>query len=334
MRDPYSVLGVSRTASEREIKSAFRKLAMKYHPDQNKDDPRAQEKFAEANQAYEIIGDKDKRGKFDRGEIDAEGKDKFQGFGGGGNPFGGSGNPFGGGASGGGFGGGGGAAEDILNEIFGNMGGGGRRNSGPFGGGMGGGDPFGGMGGAGARSQRAQPQKGQDAEAKLAVTLEDLVSDEKRRVHLPTGKSLDMKVPRGVKDGQTIRMKGQGFESRTGPAGDALVTIAIQPHKLFKVEEQNIRLELPLTLYEAVLGAKIRVPTLEGKVEIKVPAGMSSGKSMRLKGKGLPDRDGNRGDLYVTAKIILPEGSDAGLTNLMQDWQDTRPYRPRGPEFG
>ena len=330
MRDPYSVLGVPKTASEREIKSAFRKLAMKYHPDQNKDDPKAQEKFAEANQAYEIIGDKDKRGQYDRGEIDADGKEKFQG-----NPFGGpGGSPFGN-ATGGGFGGG--AAEDILNEIFGNMGGGGRRQSGPFGGGSGmGGDPFGnvgGMGGAGAR-QQARPQKGQDAEAKMTVTLEDLVSEEKRRVHLPTGKSLDMKVPRGVKDGQTIRMKGQGFESRTGPSGDALVTINIMPHKTFKVEEQNIRLELPLTLYEAVLGAKIRVPTLEGKVEIRVPAGMSSGKSMRLKGKGLPDRDGTRGDLYVTAKIILPEGSDPGLQALMQDWEDTKPYRPRGPEFG
>lgn len=324
MRDPYSVLGVPRSASEREIKSAFRKLAKQYHPDQNKNDPKAQEKFSEINQAYEIVGDKEKRTRFDNGEIDAEGKERFQGFGGGGDPFGGRGNPFGN-ATGGGFGGG--AAEDILNEIFGNMGGG-RAGGSPFGTGARN-DPFGG----GAR-QRAQPQKGQDAEAKLSVSLEDLVSDSKRRVHLPTGKSLDMKVPNGVKDGQTIRMKGQGFESRTGPAGDALVTIEILPHKLFKVEDQNIRLDLPLTLYEAVLGAKIRIPTLEGKVEIKVPAGMSSGKSMRLKGKGLPDRDGNRGDLFVTAKIILPEGSDPGLRTLMEDWQDTNTYRPRGPEFG
>ncbi|WP_319530088.1 J domain-containing protein [uncultured Cohaesibacter sp.] len=332
MRDPYSVLGVSKTASEREIKSAFRKLAKQYHPDQNKNDPKAQEKFSEVNQAYEIVGDKEKRGKFDRGEIDAEGKERFQGFGGG-HPFGGgggAGNPFGN-QTGGPFGGG--AAEDILNEIFGNMGGGGRgrgRGSGnPFGAGAGAGqDPFGGA------QQRARPQKGQDAEAKLSVTLEDLVSDEKRRVHLPTGKTLDMRVPKGVKDGQTIRMKGQGFETINGPAGDALVTIEILPHRLFQVEDQNIRLELPLTLYEAVLGAKIRVPTLEGKVEVRIPAGMSSGKSLRLKGKGLPDRDGNRGDLLVTAKIVLPEGSDPGLRNLMEDWQDTRPYRPRGPEFG
>ena len=326
MRDPYSVLGVPRSASEREIKSAFRKLAKQYHPDQNKNDPNAQEKFSEVNQAYEIVGDKDKRKRFDNGEIDAEGKERFQGFGGGGgggDPFGGRGNPFGN-ATGGGFGGG--AAEDILNEIFGNMGGG-RAGGSPFGTGARN-DPFG-----GAR-QHPKPQKGQDAEAKLSVTLEDLVSSDKRRVHLPTGKSLDMKVPDGVKDGQTIRMKGQGFESRTGPAGDALVTIEILPHKLFKVEDQNIRLDLPLTLYEAVLGAKIRIPTLEGKVEIKVPAGMSSGKSMRLKGKGLPGRDGKRGDLFVTAKIILPEGSDPGLRTLMEDWQDTNTYRPRGPEFG
>ncbi len=325
MKDPYNVLGVPKTASERDIKSAFRKLAMKYHPDQNQNDPQAQEKFAEANIAYEIIGDKDKRGQYDRGEIDAEGKEKFQGFGGG-NPFGGGGgSPFGRGGGNPFGGGGGGAADDILNEIFGNMGGG-RTGGDPFRTGASG-DPFGGARG------RAQPQKGQDAEAKLTVALEDLVSEEKRRVHLPTGKSMDMKVPKGVKDGQSIRMKGQGFESRTGPAGDALVTVQILPHKLFKVEEQNIRLELPLTLYEAVLGSKIRIPTLEGKVEIKIPAGMSSGKSMRLKGKGLPDRDGNRGDLYVTAKIILPEGSDPGLQALMEDWQDTRPYRPRGPEF-
>ncbi|WP_114009949.1 DnaJ C-terminal domain-containing protein [Cohaesibacter intestini] len=324
MRDPYSVLGVPRSANEREIKSAFRKLAKQYHPDQNKNDPKAQEKFSEVNQAYEIVGDKEKRTRFDNGEIDAEGKERFQGFGGGGgDPFGGRGNPFGN-ATGGGFGGG--AAEDILNEIFGNMGGG-RPGGSPFGTGARN-DPFGGT------RQRAQPQKGQDAEAKLSVSLEDLVSDDKRRVHLPTGKSLDMKVPNGVKDGQTIRMKGQGFESRTGPAGDALVTIEILPHRLFKVEDRNIRLDLPLTLYEAVLGARIRIPTLEGKVEIKVPAGMSSGKSMRLKGKGLPDRDGNRGDLFVTAKIILPEGSDPGLRTLMEDWQDTNTYRPRGPDFG
>ena len=333
MRNPYSILGVPKSANEREIKSAFRKLAKKYHPDHNKDDPKAQEKFAEVNQAYEIVGDKEKRGKYDRGEIDEQGKEKFTGFGGGGNPFGGSGgNPFGN-QAGGPFGGG--AAEDIFSEIFGNMGAG-RAGGSPFGTGAQN-DPFAGMGGQRARGHRhahARPQKGQDAEAKLSVTLEDLVSDEKRRVHLPTSKSLDMKVPHGVKDGQTIRMKGQGFESSAGPAGDALVTIQILPHKLFKVEEQNIRLELPITLYEAVLGAKIRIPTLEGKVEVKIPAGMSSGKSMRIKGKGLPDRDGKRGDLLVTAKIILPEGSDPGLRALMEDWQDTRPYRPRGPEFG
>ncbi|SNY92525.1 DnaJ-class molecular chaperone with C-terminal Zn finger domain [Cohaesibacter sp. ES.047] len=329
MRDPYSVLGVSKSANERDIKSAFRKLAKKYHPDQNKNDPKAQEKFAEINQAYEIVGDKEKRGKFDRGEIDADGKERFQGFGGG-HPFGGgggsSGSPFGN-QSGGPFGGG--ATEDILNEIFGNMGGGagrarGRSGGNPFSDGA---DPFGGA------QQRARPQKGQDAEAKLSVTLEDLVSEEKRRVHLPTGKTLDMRVPKGVKDGQTIRMKGQGFETVNGQAGDALVTIEILPHRLFKVEELNIRLELPLTLYEAVLGARIRVPTLEGKVEVRIPAGMSSGKSLRLKGKGLPDRNGTRGDLLVTAKIMLPEGGDPGLRALMEDWQDTRPYRPRGPEF-
>ncbi|PLW78437.1 DnaJ C-terminal domain-containing protein [Cohaesibacter celericrescens] len=325
MRDPYSVLGVAKSADEREIKSAFRKLAKKYHPDQNQDAPGAQERFSEVNQAYEILGDKEKRGKFDRGEIDAEGKEKFQGFGGG-HPFGGAGgatrgrSPFGGA--------GGGSAEDILSEIFGNMGGSGHAGGDPFRTGAQG-DPFGGARG----QQRAQPQKGQDADAKLSVTLEDLVSDEKRRVHLPTGKSLDMKVPHGVKDGQTIRMKGQGYESRTGPAGDALVTIEILPHRLFKVDELNIRLDLPLTLYEAVLGSKIRIPTLEGKVEIKVPAGMSSGKSMRLKGKGLPDRNGKRGDLIVTAKIILPEGSDPGLRALMEDWQDTNVYRPRGADF-
>ena len=330
MRDPYSVLGVTKTADERDIKRAYRKLAMKYHPDHNKDDPKAQEKFAEVNQAYEIVGDKEKRGRFDRGEIDGEGKEKFQGFGGGGNPFGGSGNPFGGGGrrAGGNPFGGGGATEDIFAEIFGNMGAG-RASGDPFSTGAQN-DPF---AHARGRGGRAQPQKGQDAEAKLSVTLEDLVSEEKRRVHLPTGKTLDMKVPKGVKDGQTIRMKGQGFESISGSAGDALVTINILPHKLFKVEENNLRLELPITLYEAVLGAKIRIPTLEGKVEVKIPVGMSSGKSLRLKGKGLPDRDGHRGDLFVTAKIILPEGSDPGLQNLMEDWQDTRPYRPRGPEF-
>ncbi len=319
MRDPYEVLGVSRTASESEIKSAFRKLAKKHHPDQNKD-PKAKERFAELNSAYEIVGDKDKRAQFDRGEIDADGKPRFQGFegfGGGAQPGAGGARNFrwstGGGPGGpGGFAGGGEAfsADDILNDILGGFG----------------------RGGGGPRRARPQqqPVRGEDVSAIAAVTLEQIVHGEKVRVDLPTGRTLEVSVPVGTRPGQTIRLKGQGMPSQTGgPPGDARVTIEFVPHPLFRVEGDALRREIAVTLDEAVLGAKVRVPTLDGPVTLTVPPKTSGGRTLRLKGKGLPRAGGGRGDLLVALKIVLPDGGDPELETLMQKWRETKRYTAR-----
>ena len=321
MRDPYEVLGVSRTASAAEIKKAFRKLAKQHHPDQNKNDPKAQERFAEINQAYEIVGDDEQRRKFDRGEIGPDGKPRFEGFSGGGfegfDPRGFS----GGGArtfrwSSGGAGGPGGGTEDILNEIFGNFGG--------FSG-------FSGGASAGARPRgpRTRPEPvSEDASATVAVTLEQIARGERVRVDLPTGKTVEVSIPPGTRSGKTIRLRGQGFAG-----GDALVTVEFVPHPLFKPDGDHLRLDLPVTLDEAVLGAKVRVPTLSGSVQMTVPAQASSGRVFRLKGKGLPTAEGGHGDRLVSVRIVLPEKPDPDLDALMRRWRDLELYKARGPEF-
>jgi DnaJ-class molecular chaperone len=317
MRDPYQVLGVSRTASEAEIKQAFRKLAKKLHPDQNVSDPKAKESFSELNSAYEIVGDKEKRKQFDRGEIDAEGKQRFRGFEGFGQreaPPGGT--PGGGGRtfrwSTGGTGGGGSPFEsdDILSEILGGLGRGGTR-----------GQP------------RPRPARGEDVNATVAVTLEQIVKGEKARVDLPTGRTMSVAIPAGVKPGQTIRLKGQGQPGLLGgQAGDALVTIEFVPHPLFRIEGDALRRDIAITLDEAVLGAKIRVPTLDGPVTLTVPPKSSGGRTLRLKGKGMPRSSGGRGDLLVALRIVLPEGGDPDLEALMQRWRETHRYQARDEE--
>ncbi|KZK85266.1 Curved DNA-binding protein [Pseudovibrio sp. W64] len=328
MRDPYSVLGVSKNASEAEIKKAFRKLAKQFHPDQNADNPKAKERFSEANQAYEILGDKDKRGQFDRGEIDADGKPKFYGGPGGGGGFEGFRNS---GRRGGfrfeqGFGEGHGGAggpqdaggfDDILNDILGGFGGGKRRSA-----------------GGGESHFHAGPTKGADANLIARVTLEDLAHHGKVQVKLPSGKTVNVKIPAGTQSGDKIRLKGQGFASaKSGQAGDALVEVRISTHKLFKVDGEDVRVDVPLTLYEAVLGGKVRIPTLSGAVNLTIPANTSSGKTMRLKGKGLPKKEGGHGDLLVGLEIVLPEQTDEELENLMRVWKEVKPYSARGPEF-
>jgi DnaJ-class molecular chaperone len=309
MRDPYTVLGVSKTASEAEIKSAFRRLAKKYHPDQSKE-PRAKERFAEIGLAYEILGDEKKRGAFDRGEIDAEGKPRapqFEGFGFGRHP----------GGSGSGefrnfsfdFGGGGFSTEggsldpDILSELF----------------------------GAGRTRTRTQPTRGEDIAVSAAIPLATVARGGSIRVALPSGKMLDVAVPAGIEEGKSIRLRGQGHPGhRNGPPGDVIVTIRYAPHPLFKAEGRDLRLDLPITLYEAVLGGRIRAPTLSGDVELSIAPGTSSGRVLRLRGKGLPAAgDHAAGDLLATLRIVLPSEMDGEVSALMRKMRDQKPYDPR-----
>ncbi|MGA7486481.1 MAG: DnaJ C-terminal domain-containing protein [Xanthobacteraceae bacterium] len=325
MRDPYEVLGVSKNASAAEIKSAFRRQAKKLHPDANKHDPKAATRFAELNAAYEILGEESKRKAFDRGEIDAEGKPRFRGFegyGAGHGPgpgfsqdgifeaftFGRDGFQRAGGRAGGGFRGFG-PFDDILKDAFGSA-----ARGRPGGGFQFGQEEFGGA--------------GQDVTAALTITLTEAAKGTHKRVHLPTGKEVDVKIPPGLNEGQTIRLKGQGLAGPRGRAGDLLIAVAIAPHPLFAREGADLRLELPIALYEAVLGAKVRVPTLDGAVELAIPAGTNSGRTFRLKGKGFPAKDG-KGDLLACVRIILPERADPELDELMRRWRETRPYDPR-----
>lgn len=295
MRDPYEILGLPRTAAEADVKKAFRKLAKQYHPDRNASDPKAKDKFAEINTAYEILGDATKRAQFDRGEIDGEGKPRFQGFEGfnqagaagresgfEGFSFGfGGGNPFsarGGRASGGG--------EDIFSQLFGET----------------------------LRGARSRPARGEDVAASLSVSIEDVAGDAKKRVVLPGGREVEVTIPPGVIDGQTIRLRGLGQPGSGGAEpGDALLTIRIVPNDRYTVEGSDLRMRLPVDLEDAILGGKIRIPTPTGTVEMAIPAMTSSGRTFRLRGKGLPKR-GGRGDLLVTTEVALPEKADEQLT--------------------
>ncbi len=297
-------------------------LAKKLHPDANKNDPKAASRFAELNAAHEIIGDEDKRKAYDRGEIDAEGKPKFQGFEG----FGAGGGPRrgaagdsnfesfhfgpegftrsagrGGGAGGGGFGG----FEDILRDAFGGAAGGRGR----------------------ARFETEDFGTGADVHAETTVTLPEAATGVTRRLHLPTGKEIDVKIPAGITSGQHVRVRGQGMPGQGG-AGDVLITVAVAPHNLFALDGTDLKLALPITLYEAALGGKVRVPTLDGHVELTIPPWTSSGRIFRLRGKGFPAKGGH-GDLLATIQVVLPEKSDADLDALMKKWRSDKPYDPR-----
>jgi DnaJ-class molecular chaperone len=319
MRDPYEVLGVPRGASAAAIKSAYRKLAKKHHPDSNSNDPKAAARFSEINSANEIIGDETKRKQFDRGEIDAEGKPRFQGFAGGGDPRTRRGAPGGGFESysfrsGGGGAGGGGGFEDILNSMFGGAAARGGRSGG-------GGNTF--------EFDTGGLAVDLDVNVAMTVSLEEAAKGGQKRVRLPSGKEFNVKIPAGVTAGQQIRLKGQGETAPGHPPGDLLITISVAPHALFKVDGSDLRVDLPITLYEAVLGGKVRVPTLGGAVELSIPKNTSSGRTFRLKGKGLP-KAGATGDLFVTTRVMLPDGNDAELEALMEKWRSTHPYNPRG----
>ncbi len=298
MRNPYDVLGVSRSASEAEIKKAFRKLAKTYHPDSNKDDPKAKDKFAEANSAYEILGDAGKRAQFDRGEIDAEGKPRFQGFEG--------------------FGGGRGGARPEDFSGFSGFGGSRRSSRSGFGADLGDdifsqffADAFR-QGGESPRQSRSRSQKGEDVSATLTVTLEEVAQEAKKRIRLSTGRDVDVVIPKGVSDGQVIRLRGLGQGAPGIDPGDALLTINFARHERFTPEGSDLRLRLPVEIEEAILGGSIRVPTLTGTVEMAIPPMTNSGRTFRLRGKGLPTKTGH-GDLFVTTEIRLPEVVDEEL---------------------
>lgn len=312
MRDPYEILGVQRGASAAAIKSAFRKLAKKHHPDANKNDPKAAERFAELNSANEILGDEVRRRQFDRGEIDADGKPRFQGFPGGGGP---RGQRPGGGFEQHGFRGGGpgfdGGFEDILNSMFGGARGGRRPGAQAY--------DF-------ESSTFGTPDL--DLNVAMTVSLEESVGGGEKRIRLPSGKELNVRIPPGVTSGQQIRLRGQGDAVPGHRPGDLLITVTVAPHPFFKVDGGDLRAELPITLYESVLGGKIRVPTLGGAVELSIPKNTSGGRTFRLKGKGIP-KGGVSGDLFVTTRIVLPDGNDAELEALMEKWRDARSYNPR-----
>ncbi|MXO68821.1 DnaJ domain-containing protein [Altererythrobacter marinus] len=318
MADPYATLGISRNATEKEIKSAYRKLAKELHPDRNKDNPKAAERFSKVTQAYDLLADKDKRARFDRGEIDAEGNPA--------NPFAGMGGGMGGAGMGGGPGGFGGGgqrgfrAEDFqgfqqegvdLGDIF----------EGLFGGGQGGFSRGGARGPGGfGQQRRPPPRKGADIAYRLRVPFVDAATRKDQRITLADGKTIDLKLPAGVEDGTQMRLKGKG-EPGAGGHGDGIVTIAIDRHKFFRRDGDDVRLDLPITLSEAVGGAKVRCPTVDGPVMLTIKPGTSGGTTMRLKGKGFSTRSGTRGDQLVTLEITLPRDT-AELARRLEGWQD------------
>ncbi len=294
MIDPYQALGVAKGASDKEIKSAYRKLAKELHPDKNKDNPKATERFSDVTKAYDLLLDKDKRAQFDRGEIDGEGNPTAPfGFGGGGgyqrrpagqqHDFGNAGADFG----------------DIFEGLFGG------------GGGMGG-SPF------GSRQRSAPPPKGANVAYRLKVEFTAAATLQKQRITLEDGKTIDLSLPKGVEEGTQMRLSGKG---RPGPGGngDAIVTIHINPHPFYERDGDNIKLDLPISLKEAVEGAKIKVPTVDGPVMLSIPAGSSSGKTLRLKNKGFHGKSGVRGNQLVTLMIVVPE-KDEKLAEFVKDW--------------
>lgn len=299
-KDLYQILGVSKTATEAEIKSAYRKLARKYHPDLNKDDKNAAEKFKEISNAYDIIGNADKRKKYDNNEIDSDGKPTGfgAGFGAGGSSYGSGGsNPFGSGF--------GGAQGFDFSSIFGE-------------------DIFSQFTGGGAQrgfKSSRRSSKGQDVSFNMRVEFMEAALGVEKQVNLG-GKMINVKVPAGTQSGQTLRLKGMGDVSPNGgESGDALITININEHPYFKADGLNVLLDLPISVVEAIKGAKITVPTVRGKVAVTVPPFSSSGEKLRLKGQGIKSRSG-QGDEIINLQIIMPKGGDASLTAVATQMQN------------
>ena len=305
MKDPYEVLGVDRKTSVEEIRAAYRKLAKQYHPDLHPGDASAEERFKEVGAAYNLLGDAEKRARYDRGEIDAGGAERpertyWRAYAdadrGEGEKY----RQFSGGEEGD-F-----AAEDLFADLFGRMGGGARRTV---------------------------RMPGQDVTYTLHCAFLDAVNGARRRVTLADGKTLDVTIPPGTRDRQTLRLRGQGMPGiGGGPPGDAYVEIHIEPHPFFRRKDEDIHLELPVTLQEAVLGARVRVPTPDGPVTLTVPPHSNTGTTLRLKGKGVPrgkEKSAGRGDEYVTLKVVLPEGPDEELRAFLEKWAPAHDYDVR-----
>ncbi|MEM9684041.1 MAG: J domain-containing protein, partial [Pseudomonadota bacterium] len=300
----YSVLGVAKSASEDDIKSAYRKLAKQLHPDVNPGDDEVEQRFKEVSAAYNLLSDKEKKAKFDRGEINADGTPRYD------SAFHRAYSQSGGGASGGGFdfGQGGGDFEDIFSDLFGRA-----RRSG------------------GGGTQRPQQPKGNNVQYTLQVNFAEAAKGVRRRITLYDGKSLDVTIPPGTEDGQTLRLRGQGMPGLGGGAGDAYVTVQVQEDPIFDRDGRDIHVTVPVTLDEAVLGGKIRVPTIDGPVAVSVPPGSNTGSRLRLKGKGVATGSGgaNRGDQIVHLQVVLPEKPDEELRDFLQGWAMRHPYDVR-----
>ena len=306
MSDPYKVLGVGRDASNDDIKAAYRKLAKTYHPDLNPGNDKVEQRFKEISQAYGVLGDPDKRKRFDRGEIDASGQETGM-RGGSYRAYAESGQGAKYGPHGYGF-----RFDEGLDDIFSDL--------------------FGGMRPGGRARGRSVRRRGADVSYKLRVGFLEAAQGAKKRVSLADGKKVDVNIPAGTEDGQTLRLKNQGMSGLGGaPNGDALIEIGVEPHPYFRRDGKDIHLELPISLQEAVLGAGVDVPTVHGKVSMKIPAGANSGTRLRLKGKGIADaKSGAAGDQYVTMRIVLPEQPDEELKDFARRWGAEHDYDPRG----
>lgn len=299
--DPYKELGLNRSASQDDVRKAFRKLAKEFHPDKNPGDARAEERFKRVSAAFDILGDPDKRKKFDRGEIDADGRETFRGHPGGG------GSPFGAGSQGGFRG----NFEGVdLDDIFSMFGDGGPRR---------------GAGGGGGFAPR-----GVDIRARLEIDLEEAILGGPKRIAFSDGRTLDVTIPKGAAEGQVMRLKGQGQPGRGGAVGDALIELHIRPHPVFDLDGADLHMDLPVSVPDAVLGGKVQAPTPEGPVSLNVPKGSNSGSLLRLKGRGAVDpRTGKRGDLLARLVVTLPDAPDPNLEGFAEIWRKERPYTPR-----
>ncbi len=295
-QDPYQELGVGRTASEEELRKAFRKLAKQYHPDKNPGDKAAEERFKRVSAAFDLLGDSEKKRKFDAGEIDAEGRETMRARGPG--PF----------AQQGGFGGT--EFDGIdLDELLGGM--------------------FGGRGGgrAGGRGRGGFASRGADVRGRVELDLEEAIGGSRKRLEFSDGRAIDVTIPKGAADGQILRLKGQGAPGPAGP-GDAYIELSIRPHPVFRREGDTLTMEVPVSVPDAILGGKVQAPTPEGPVTLSVPKGSNSGSILRLKGRGLANTGGRRGDLLARLVVTLPEPPDEDLERFAETWRNERPYSP------